>query len=44
MLSIQINLLLEKDFLHKCCETRKQFNKREENMNAVFVLIVECKF
>lgn len=30
MPSIQINLLLEKDFLHKCCQTRKQLGDEKK--------------
>lgn len=40
MPSIQINLLLEKDFLHECCQTVR---KGEENVNAVFDLIFKCR-
>lgn len=42
--SIQINLLLEKDFLHKCCQTRKQLGNEKKKQTLCLILFLSVGF
>lgn len=44
MLSIQINLQLEKDFLHKCCQTGKQLGNGKKMWMLCLILFLSVGF
>lgn len=44
MPSIQINLLLEKDFLHECCQTGKQLGNEKKMWTLCLILFLSVGF